>query len=136
MGAKADVRWLLSHAVMYMALKLDVSNFSGETRSSNHGHWVRAASSSWMRGDDAGRHPGKGRRAYAPRQAVRQGGVIQAVYQSRVVSEAVHKGTSNPDEHQAIVTRALWDRVHAIFQEVSRKRAAHTTALPFASTKP
>jgi DNA invertase Pin-like site-specific DNA recombinase len=32
------------------------------------------------------------------------------------LGEAVHKGTSYPGEHQAIVPRELWDRVHAILR--------------------
>ena len=31
------------------------------------------------------------------------------------VGDAVHKGTAYPGEHQAIVTRALWEKVHADF---------------------
>ena len=42
------------------------------------------------------------------------------------VGKAVHKGTAYPGEHQAIVTRALWDKVHAVLQESPRKRAADT----------
>ena len=40
--------------------------------------------------------------------------------------EAVHKGVSYPGEHQPIITRELWDKVHAILQESPRKRAAKT----------
>lgn len=42
------------------------------------------------------------------------------------VGEAVHKGTSYPGEHEDIIDRALWDKVHAILQESPRKRAANT----------
>ncbi len=42
------------------------------------------------------------------------------------VGDAVHKGTAYPGEHQAIVTLALWDKVHAVLQESPRKRAADT----------
>ena len=42
--------------------------------------------------------------------------------------EAVHKGTAYPGEHQAIVDRALWDRVRTILQDSPRKRGAHTRA--------
>ena len=42
------------------------------------------------------------------------------------VGEAVHKGTAYPGEHQAIVTRALWDKVQTVLQESPRKRAADT----------
>jgi site-specific DNA recombinase len=44
------------------------------------------------------------------------------------VGEAVHKGTSYPGEHQPIIDRPLWDRVHTILQDSPRKRAAHTRA--------
>jgi hypothetical protein len=40
----------------------------------------------------------------------------------------VHKGESYPGEHDAIIDRETWDRVHAILQESSRKRAARTRA--------
>ncbi|NAZ38401.1 recombinase family protein, partial [Rubellimicrobium sp. CFH 75288] len=44
------------------------------------------------------------------------------------LGEAVHKGQSYPGEHDAIVDRETWDRVHAILQESPRKRAARTRA--------
>ena len=37
--------------------------------------------------------------------------------------EAVHKGRCYPGEHDAIITPALWDRVHTILQESPRARA-------------
>ena len=37
--------------------------------------------------------------------------------------EAVHKGTSYPGEHKAIITQDLWDQAHAILQESPRVRA-------------
>jgi DNA invertase Pin-like site-specific DNA recombinase len=42
------------------------------------------------------------------------------------VGEAVHKGTAYPGEHQPIIPRELWDKVHAILRESPRKRAAKT----------
>jgi site-specific DNA recombinase len=42
------------------------------------------------------------------------------------IGEAVHKGESYPGEHDAIITRETWDRVHAILTESPRKRAANT----------
>jgi site-specific DNA recombinase len=42
------------------------------------------------------------------------------------IGEAVHKGASYPGEHQPIIQRALWDKVHAILQVSPRKRAAKT----------
>ena len=54
-------------------------------------------------------------------------GFLYKLLTNRVyVGEAVHKGTAYPGEHQAIVTRALWDKVHAVLQESPRKRAADT----------
>jgi hypothetical protein len=44
------------------------------------------------------------------------------------IGEAVHKGTSYPGEHAAIVDREAWDNVHVILMESPRKRAARTRA--------
>ncbi|MBC7676038.1 MAG: recombinase family protein [Rhodoferax sp.] len=44
------------------------------------------------------------------------------------LGEAVHKGTSYPGEHKAIIDRDTWDKVHAILTESPRKRAANTRA--------
>ena len=44
------------------------------------------------------------------------------------IGEAVHKGESYPGEHDAIIDRETWDRVHAILHESPRKRAARTRA--------
>ena len=44
------------------------------------------------------------------------------------IGEAVHKGASYPGEHDALIDRETWDRVHVILQESPRKRAAQTRA--------
>src|SRR6056297_1731143 len=44
------------------------------------------------------------------------------------IGEAVHKGNSYPGEHDAIIDRDVWDKVHAIQTENPRKRAARTRA--------
>ena len=44
------------------------------------------------------------------------------------IGEAVHKGTSYPGEHAAIIYREVWGKVHAILTESPRKRAARTRA--------
>jgi len=44
------------------------------------------------------------------------------------IGEAVHKGDSYPGEHDAIIDRSVWDKVHAILTESPRKRAARTRA--------
>ncbi len=44
------------------------------------------------------------------------------------IGDAVHKGTSYPGEHAAIIDREAWDKVQAILTESPRKRAANTRA--------
>ena len=44
------------------------------------------------------------------------------------IGEAVHKGESYPGEHEAILERAVWDKVHSILKESPHKRAANTRA--------
>jgi len=44
------------------------------------------------------------------------------------IGEAVHKGNSYPGEHDGIIDRDVWDKVHAILTESPRKRAARTRA--------
>ena len=54
-------------------------------------------------------------------------GFLYKLFRNRLyLGEAVHKGTSYPGEHQAIITHELWDQVHAILQESPRQRAANT----------
>ncbi|MGE0252968.1 MAG: recombinase family protein [Alphaproteobacteria bacterium] len=56
-------------------------------------------------------------------------GFLYKLLNNRVyLGEAVHKGTSYPGEHKAIVSRALWDKVHAVLQQSPRQRAARTRA--------
>ena len=52
-------------------------------------------------------------------------GIIYKLFGSRVyLGEAVHKGTSYPGEHSAIITQELWDDVHGILQTSPRERRA------------
>jgi DNA invertase Pin-like site-specific DNA recombinase len=56
-------------------------------------------------------------------------GFLYKLFRNRVhIGEAVHKGTSYPGEHQAIISQELWDEVHAILQESPRARAANSRA--------
>jgi hypothetical protein len=56
-------------------------------------------------------------------------GFLYKLLNNRVyVGEAVHKGTAYPGEHEAIIGRALWDKVHGILRESPRVRAARTRA--------
>ena len=55
-------------------------------------------------------------------------GVLYKLLNNRLyIGEAVHKGESYPGEHEAIVDRVLWDKVHASPQaepeEASRRRS-------------
>jgi len=51
-------------------------------------------------------------------------GVLYKLLNNRVyIGEAVHKGTSYPGEHEAIIDGTLWDQAHAILKESPRKRA-------------
>ncbi len=54
-------------------------------------------------------------------------GYLYKLLNNRVyLGEAVHKGTSYPGEHAAIVDQALWDNVHGVMQVSPRLRAAGT----------
>src|SRR5690606_3430657 len=45
-------------------------------------------------------------------------GFLYKLLNNRVyIGDAVHKGTAYPGEHEAIITRALWDKVHGILRE-------------------
>jgi site-specific DNA recombinase len=56
-------------------------------------------------------------------------GYVYQLLNNRVyIGEAVHKGTAYPGEHQPIITKSVWDKVHAILAEGSRKRSAATRA--------
>ncbi len=56
-------------------------------------------------------------------------GYLYRLLNNRVyLGEAVHKGNSYPGEHEAIVPRDLWAKVHAILAENWRTRANRTRA--------
>ena len=56
-------------------------------------------------------------------------GFLYKLLNNRVyIGDAVHKGTAYPGEHEAIITRALWDKVHGILRESPRVRAGWTRA--------
>jgi site-specific DNA recombinase len=56
-------------------------------------------------------------------------GFLYKLLNNRVyVGEAVHKGVAYPGEHQAIIGRDLWDKVHSIIHQSPRSRAANTRA--------
>jgi DNA invertase Pin-like site-specific DNA recombinase len=56
-------------------------------------------------------------------------GVLYRILNNRVyIGDAVHKGTAYRGEHEAIIDRKLWDQVHGILKEGSRKRGASNRA--------
>jgi DNA invertase Pin-like site-specific DNA recombinase len=59
---------------------------------------------------------------------VEKGYLYRIITNPVYVGEAVHKGTSYPGEHEAIIDRKLWNRVQGILKESPRKRAANSRA--------
>ncbi len=56
-------------------------------------------------------------------------GTVYKILNNRIyLGEAVHKGTSYPGEHEAIVCQALWDRAHAVLAENGHARGNETRA--------
>ena len=56
-------------------------------------------------------------------------GMLYKLLNNRVyIGEAVHKGISYPGEHEAIVSRELWDKVHSILEESPRRSSAEPQA--------
>jgi hypothetical protein len=56
-------------------------------------------------------------------------GYVYQLLNNRVyVGDAVHKGTAYRGEHQAIISKAIWDKVHGILANGTRRRAAGTRA--------
>ena len=56
-------------------------------------------------------------------------GYLYQLFKNRLyIGEAVHKGTSYPGEHEAIISKPLWDKVQAILSAGARQRAGRTRA--------
>jgi DNA invertase Pin-like site-specific DNA recombinase len=56
-------------------------------------------------------------------------GVLYKLLHNRTyVGEVEHKGTAYAGQHEAIVDRGTWDRVHTILAENARRRASRTRA--------
>jgi DNA invertase Pin-like site-specific DNA recombinase len=55
-----------------------------------------------------------------------KGALYKMLNNRTYVGEAVHKGTAYPGEHQPIIDRPLWDKVHNVLKESPRKRANRT----------
>jgi hypothetical protein len=56
-------------------------------------------------------------------------GFLYKLFRNRLyLGEAVHKGTSYPGEHQAIIDQVLWDKVRSVLTQSPRTRAGNTRA--------
>lgn len=56
-------------------------------------------------------------------------GFIYKMLANRIyIGDAMHKGTAYPGQHASIISRDLWDKVHAIMAESPRVRACKTRA--------
>jgi DNA invertase Pin-like site-specific DNA recombinase len=63
-------------------------------------------------------------------------GVLYKLLHNRThVGEVEHKGTAYPGEHDAIIDRDTWDKVHTILTENAHRRASNTRAATAALLK-
>jgi site-specific DNA recombinase len=69
-------------------------------------------------------HDGKHR----PGKPIDKGSIYKILNNRVYLGEAVHKGTPHPAEHEPIIDRATWDKVHAILAENTIARANGTRA--------
>jgi site-specific DNA recombinase len=61
-------------------------------------------------------------------QAIDKGVLYKLLKNRTYIGDAMHKGVAYRGEHDAIIDRKLWDRVHAIIQESPRARGASSRA--------
>ena len=54
---------------------------------------------------------------HRPGKPIDKGALYRILHNRVYLGEAMHKGTSYPGEHDAIVDRENWDKVHAILAE-------------------
>jgi DNA invertase Pin-like site-specific DNA recombinase len=56
-------------------------------------------------------------------------GYVYQLFRNRTyIGEAVHKGVSYPGEHEAIISKALWNKVYSVLSHGPRSRSAATRA--------
>jgi hypothetical protein len=65
---------------------------------------------------------------HRPGRPIDKGAIYKILGNRTYLGEAVHKGTSHPGEHEAIIDRPTWDKVHAILAENTVARANGTRA--------
>ena len=63
-----------------------------------------------------------------PGKPIDKGSIYKILGNRTYLGDAVHKGTSFAGEHQAIIDRATWDKVHAIMAENTVARSNQTRA--------
>ena len=63
-----------------------------------------------------------------PGRPIDKGATYKILGNRVYLGEAVHKGVSYPGEHEAIIDRATWDKVHAILAENTVARSNQTRA--------
>jgi hypothetical protein len=78
----------------------------------------------------AGSHPTCRGRHHETRPHLLQERRLPGAEQPHYLGEAMHKGTSHPGEHQAVVSQAQWDAVHALLTVSPRVRANRTRCQP------
>jgi DNA invertase Pin-like site-specific DNA recombinase len=61
-------------------------------------------------------------------QRLDKGRIYKLLHNRVYVGDAVHKGTAYPGEHEAIVSKALWDKAQAVLAESPKVRAGRTRA--------
>jgi hypothetical protein len=59
---------------------------------------------------------------HRPGKPIDKGSIYKILANRVYLGEAVHKGVSHPGEHEAIVERDIWDRVHGILAGNARRR--------------
>jgi site-specific DNA recombinase len=65
---------------------------------------------------------------HRPGKPIDKGALYKILGNRTYLGEAVHKGTSYPGEHEAIIDRGTWDKVHSILAENAVVRANRTRA--------
>jgi DNA invertase Pin-like site-specific DNA recombinase len=61
-------------------------------------------------------------------QRLDKGRIYKLLHNRVYVGAAVHKGTAYPGEHEAIIAKTLWEKVHAVLAESPKVRAGRTRA--------
>ncbi|MBK8176583.1 MAG: recombinase family protein [Rhodospirillales bacterium] len=65
---------------------------------------------------------------HRPGKPIDKGAIYKILGNRTYLGDAVHKRTSHPGEHQAIIDRASWDKVHAVLADNRVARANGTRA--------